>query len=131
MYEVTKNVIQSGSFELTDILAKIDTLWLQGCLTNVQRLDLIAMARAKADPASSFAPLQAQIDALAQRVAKLEGDGESEEEYPLYVQPTGGHDAYHAGDKVTFNGVRYVCTAPEGVAVVWSPEVYPAYWEEA
>lgn len=136
MYEVTKNVIQSGSYELTDILAKIDTLWLQGSLTDAERLDLIEMARVKADPSHSFAPLQAQIDALAERVAKLEGKVEPAdpdapaEEYPAYVQPTGAHDAYHNGDKVTFGGKHYVCIAPEGVAVVWSPEVYPSYWEE-
>lgn len=136
MYEVTKNVIQSGSFELNDILAKIDTLWLQGSLTDAERLDLINMARAKADPSNSYAPLQAQIDALAARVKALEdaaapADPEAPaDEWPAYVQPTGAHDAYHNGDKVSFNGKRYICTAPEGVAVVWSPDVYPAYWQE-
>lgn len=136
MYEVTKTVIQSGSYELTDILSKIDTLWLQGSLTDAQRLELIDMARTKADPAHSFAPLQAQIDALAARVAALEGKDEStdpeqpSEEWPEYIQPTGAHDAYHNGDRVTYNGEHYLCIAPEGVAVVWSPEVYPAYWQK-
>lgn len=134
MYEVTKNVIQSGNYELNDILTKIDTLWMQGSLTDAERMELVNMARTKADPSHSFAPLQAQIDALAERVAKLEGKYEptepDTEEYPEYVQPTGSHDAYKAGDKVTFNGKRYICIAPEGIAVVWSPDVYPAYWEE-
>ena len=132
MYEVTKNVIHSGSYELTDILAKIDTLWLQGSLTDAERLELIDLARMKADPAHSFAPLQAQIDALAERVSKLENAEPVEpgEEYPAYVQPTGSHDAYHKGDKVTFDGKHYVCVAPEGVAVVWSPATYPEYWKE-
>ena len=132
MYEVTRNVILSGSYELTDILAKIDTLWLQGSLTEEERMNLIEMARIKANPAHSFAPLQAQIDALAERVAKLESAEPSDpaNEYPAYVQPTGSHDAYHNGDKITYNGKHYVCIAPEGVAVVWSPDTYPAYWEE-
>ena len=135
MYEVTRNVILSGSYELTDILAKIDTLWLQGSLTDAERLELIELARAKADPSHSFAPLQAQIDALAERVAKLENAEPSTpdvpaEDYPAYVQPTGAHDAYHKGDKVTYNGKHYECIAPEGVAVVWSPDTYPAYWQE-
>lgn len=133
MYEVIKNVIQTGSFELHAILAKIDTIWLQGKLTDTERLDLIAMARAKADPANSYAPLQAQIDALAARVKALEdapADPEVPvEEWPTYVQPTGAHDAYHNGDKVTYNGTHYVCTAPDGVAVVWAPDVYPDYWQ--
>lgn len=136
MYEVTKNVILSGNYELNDILAKIDTLWLQGSLTDAERMNLIEMARSKADPAHSFAPLQAQIDALAERVYALEkaqkpADPEAPvDEYPEYVQPTGAHDAYHNGDKVTFGGKHYVCIAPEGVAVVWSPDTYPAYWSE-
>ena len=130
MYEVTKNVIQSGNYELSGILAKLDTLWLQGSITDAERRELMAMARAKADPQNTFAPLQAQIDALAIRVAALEGEKAPAGEYPQYVQPTVSHDAYHAGDKVTFGGMRYVCVAPEGVAVVWSPEVYPSYWEE-
>lgn len=135
MYEVTRNVILSGSYELTDILAKIDTLWLQGSLTDAERLELIELARGKADPSHSFAPLQAQIDALAERVAKLENAEPSTpdvpaEDYPAYVQPTGAHDAYHKGDKVTYNGKHYECIAPEGVAVVWSPDTYPDYWHE-
>lgn len=131
MYEVIKNVIRSGGFGLQHLLPKVDTLWLQGSLTDEQRLTLIDLAREKADPANSFAPLQAQIDALAARVAALEGAGEGQEEFPAYVQPTGGHDAYRAGDQVTFQGKHYLCIAPEGVAVVWSPEVYPSYWQEA
>lgn len=31
------------------------------------------------------------------------------------------------GDKVTFNGVRYVCKMAN---CVWSPAVYPQAWEE-
>lgn len=136
MYEVTKNVIRSGSYELSDILFKIDALWLQGSLTDAERMELIDMARAKADPSHSFAPLQEQIDALALRVAALESKVEPtdpdvpSDEYPEYVQPAGAHDAYHNGDKVTFNGKRYICIAPEGMAVVWSPDTYPDYWQE-
>ena len=31
------------------------------------------------------------------------------EEYPEYVKPTGAHDAYKIGDKITYNGKRYEC----------------------
>lgn len=137
MVNIVKGVISAGRFELKGILAKIDTLWLQGSLTDAERLELIGLARGKADPAHSFAPLQAQIDALAVRVKALEeaaaepADPEAPaDEWPAYVQPTGGHDAYYTGDKVTYNGTHYVCSAPEGVAVVWAPDVYPAYWQE-
>lgn len=129
MYEITQNVILSGSYALEDMLTKIDTLWVRGSITDDQRQELTAMARSYALPENTYAPLQTQIDALAVRVAALEGQ-KPREEWPLFVQPTGAHDAYHAGDKVLFSGKRYVCVAPEGVAVVWSPEIYPAYWEE-
>lgn len=138
MYEIILSVVNSGNFELIDILHKIDTLWLQGNIDDDQRTGLINAAREKADPSSSYAPLREQVDkladdltALAARVTSLEGGGtEPADEYPAYVQPTGAHDAYHNGDKVTYNGTRYICIAPDGVACVWNPDTYPAYWQE-
>ena len=38
---------------------------------------------------------------------------------------------YYNGDKCSFEGVNYVCIAPEGATCVWSPKDYPAYWEVA
>ena len=43
------------------------------------------------------------------------------DEYPEWVQPTGAHDAYSIGDKVTYNGQHYVCTSN---ANVYAPDVY-------
>ena len=43
------------------------------------------------------------------------------EEYPEWVQPTGAHDAYNIGDKVTYNGNRYVCAVDGNV---YAPDVY-------
>ena len=45
----------------------------------------------------------------------------SVDEYPEWVQPAGAHDAYNIGDKVTYNGQRYVCTSN---ANVYAPDVY-------
>ncbi len=47
------------------------------------------------------------------------------EEYPAWKQPTGAHDAYNIGAKVTFEGKRYVSKIN---ANVWSPTGYPAGW---
>ena len=52
--------------------------------------------------------------------------GVSVDEYPEWVQPTGAHDAYNIGDKVTYNGQHYVCTSN---ANVYAPDVYG--WKEA
>lgn len=152
MYRTLKAVIESGRFELSDMLTKIDTFWVQNDITEEQKIELVALAREKATPENSYVGIQKQIanlylnlTELTQRIVLLETeikalkgetpeDTEDEEsvveEYPEYVAPTGAHDAYYAGAKVTYNGIRYICIAPEGVAVVWTPEVYPAYWQE-
>lgn len=49
------------------------------------------------------------------------------DEWPEFVQPTGAHDAYNTGDKITFNGEHYVCKMD---ACTWSPSDYPAGWEK-
>ena len=143
MYEVIKNVIESLRFELKDILTKIDTIWLQGDITQDEKEELVNLAREKADPQNSYAQVQEQIEnifdqlsSLDARVKALESEGGETEpepepdEYHEFVQPSGAHDAYHKDDKITFNGEKYICIAPEGVAVVWDPNTYPAYWQK-
>lgn len=49
------------------------------------------------------------------------------DEWPEFVQPTGAHDAYKTGDKITFNGEHYVCKMD---GCTWSPQDYPAAWEK-
>jgi hypothetical protein len=44
---------------------------------------------------------------------------------PAWVQPTGAHDAYATGDRVTYGGKTWRSTA---AANVWAPGVYG--WEE-
>ena len=46
-------------------------------------------------------------------------------EYPDWAQPTGAHDAYNTGDKVSYEGKHWVSTTN---ANVWQPGVYG--WEE-
>lgn len=144
MYEIVKSVIESGRYELVDMLKKIDTLWVQSELTEEQKKELETLARDKAIPENSYAGLQEQIDTLYQtvsevtaaisdltdRVTILEG-GEppappEPEEWPEYVQPTGAHDAYNTGDKITYNGQHYICKMD---GCVWNPSDYPAGWE--
>lgn len=43
------------------------------------------------------------------------------DEYPEWVQPTGTHDAYNTGDKVSYHGKHYVCTID---ANTYAPDVY-------
>ena len=46
---------------------------------------------------------------------------------PAWVQPTGGHDAYNIGDKVTFEGNTYESLINGNS---WSPTTYPAGWKK-
>ena len=151
MYQVIKNVINSGDYELEALLSRIDTMFVREKITEEQEVELIRLARENADPVNSYAPLQKRVDALytemdslrgilgalEDRIEKLENDGtepeESEfpeepteqEEWPRYVQPTGAHDAYNIGDKITYNGEHYICTMN---GCVWAPDVYPSGW---
>lgn len=43
------------------------------------------------------------------------------EEWPKWVQPTGAHDAYAKGDKVTHNSKKWISDVD---ANVWEPGVY-------
>lgn len=150
MYDVIKNVILNENFDLSCIILNIKKNCTRGDITDDQEEELIVLAQEHANPQNSYAPLQKQIevafsqidslsktiDKLDERVRAIESESPQEpeepvqEEYPPYVQPTGAHDAYHRGDKITFNGKKYECIAPEGVAVVWDPVTYPAYWQE-
>lgn len=60
-------------------------------------------------------------------VGESGGEDKPVEEFPEWVQPTGQHDAYMTGDKVTFNGTHYESVIDYNT---WSPEAYPAGWKE-
>lgn len=142
MYSIIKSTIERGAYNLADMLTKIDTIWIQGTITDEQRTELVSSAQNHARAENSYAPIQQQIDQLAAEVSELterimaieqgapHEPPEEPDEWPEYVQPTGAHDAYYNGDKITYNGQRYICTAPLGAACVWTPDQYPAYWEK-
>lgn len=60
-------------------------------------------------------------------VGESGGEDKPVEEFPEWVQPTGQHDAYMIGDKVTFNDKHYESVIDYNT---WSPEAYPAGWKE-
>ena len=136
MFEIIKNVINSGRFELNDILTKIDTIWIQGDISEEQKAELVELARQKADYTQSIDFVEKlkdhdqAISNLEKRITSLE-KGEPTEpvepvEYPEYVEGKW----YYNGDKVSFKGKNFECIAPSGVVCTWSPEGYPTYWQE-
>lgn len=63
-----------------------------------------------------------------QLVEDAEQGGEQtdpEPSVPEFVQPTGAHDAYSTGDRVTYNGKVYESTMDGNV---YSPDAYPQGW---
>ena len=50
--------------------------------------------------------------------------GDPTEEYPEWIQPLGSHDCYNKGDKVSYDGKKWVSTIDGNV---WQPSVYG--WE--
>lgn len=129
MRKVFENVIDNGGFDLSDMLSKIDSFYIDGRITTEDREVLIKKARAKAQTKDSV-DMYAKLMELEERIRKLE-QGERPDtpsgEYPEYVVGKW----YYAGDKISYKGKNYVCSAPYGVVCTWSPDEYPAYWEVA
>lgn len=130
MYNIIKTVIESGSFELTDIIRKIDVVWFEGKITDEEKAELVEMAQGKANPQYSM-DLVAKVADLEKRVKILEEQKTSDgEEVTETYEPFVEGKWYYNGDKISFEGKNYRCIAPEGVACVWSPSAYPNYWIE-
>lgn len=128
---IFEQVIARGGFDLTAMLARIDEYHIEGKIDDDERDALYADARAHAHPQYN---IDTEIEDIWAAIRELqqaqEGGGEGTEpadEWPEYVQPTGAHDAYQVGDKITWNGKHYICIFAN---CVWSPADYPAGWQE-
>lgn len=133
MYDVVKNVIASKNYDLTDILGKIETVWVQSRITDEQKMELILLAQENAKAENSIDILSKLYD-LDRRVTALENKDKADEPteddteittYPPYESGVW----YYRDDVVSFDGQNYKCVAPEGVVCTWSPSEYPLYWE--
>jgi hypothetical protein len=132
MYEVILNVIKSKRYELADMLTKIDTLWVQGSITEEQRLSLIsdaqnnAMVENSIDILNKLYELDRRVTALENKEVDKPVEDETEEiTYPPYE----AGKWYYKGDKVICADLPYECIAPDEVVCTWSPLEYPAYWQ--
>ena len=116
MYEIVKETIENTDYKLEEMLDKIYVLYTKDKLSKEQMEELEALAREKALAENSYAPLQEQIEDIYSELADIKSrlnnlEGQEEptepvEEYPEYVAPSGAHDAYNAGDKITYNGKK-------------------------
>lgn len=148
MYEIFKSVIASKTYNLEEMIKKINTRWVEDTLTEEQRKELIALAQKNADPNLSNAPLQKQIEAIVKQqnelkdtvtalsatVQKIKEAVESGgtvvpepeppivEEYPAW-EPYNGIPPvkYQKGSKVSHNGKKWESMVDNNV---WEPGTF-------
>ncbi len=148
MYEIFKSVIASKSYNLEEMIKKINIRWVEDILTEEQRKELVALAQANADPSQSNAPLQKQIEEISKKQIALEDTVEKlsatvqkiketvesggtvvpepeptpQEEYPAW-EPYNGIPPvpYQVGSKVTHNGKKWESMVPNNV---WEPGAF-------
>ena len=120
MYEIVKNVIVSGNFKLADMQKKIDTLWVQGDLTEEQKTELTTLMKEHLNPESEMPEalqmcraLKEEVESLKERVTKIENGGVALEppagvEVPAWEPWDGISDRYKYGDVVTIDTKYYI-----------------------
>lgn len=124
MRDTVQKVIDSGAYELSDVLRKVDVLWAEGKLSDDDRAELAESAREKSTPqvdGSTVVDILVRVQGLEDRVSALEGA-----EVDEYPEREDGR-VYREGDKMTWtDGERYVCAVPgETVAPT---DVWPDAW---
>ena len=139
MLETFQTIINAGGYDLADLTERIKTMYVMGELTKDEMEQLLEQAQKNAKPDDSYAPLADRVKAIEEwgtnieeRLSKLETGSstepkESADEWPEYKQPAGAHDAYHVGDKITYNAKHYTCVLN---GCVWTPDTYPQGWKE-
>lgn len=129
MQKIIEKVIESKNYELSDMLKKIDTLWVQGSITDEVRKSLSDKARSNANVQKSL-DILSKLEELDKRVKALEeAQTSTETEETTYPEFVVGK-WYYTGNKISFEGKNYECIAPENIACVWSPMDYPTYWQK-
>ena len=126
MYRIVKKTIETGGFQLADMLERIERMYAAGRLTGEEHDELAQLAREKASYKDGV-DVAAKLKELEERIRALEEAGHYIEAavMPEYV----AGKWYYAGDKVMLDGAAYVCAAPEGTVCVWNPYEMPEYWE--
>lgn len=126
MYQIIKNVITRGDYDLSAMSQKITALWVEGKITDAEHNELLNLARSGAKATNSV-DFMLKLEDLEKRVRLLEENkSDTTEDYPEYQSGKW----YYNGDKCSFEGANYTCIAPDGVVCVWSPSAYPSYWEK-
>lgn len=129
MYDIIKQVIISKEYSLPDMIKKIDTIWIQGDITEEQKNELKTLATENAPHDTGNTELLKRIldrvDVLEKEVAILKNDGVEPvspiEEYPEWIPYDGIHaDRYMKDAKVKHNEKKYISLVDYNT---WEPGV--------
>lgn len=144
MYEIIKNIIENGTFRVSDLTNKIDTLWAESKLSDEERNQLVQMMTDYLNPASEAPELKEMHERLETRVNVLEAEaqalkgeepGGGEEgtvTVPAWEPWDGISNKYQYGAVVTHNG-KYFLDVLQEMQNTWEPEsagVDERYWKE-
>ena len=143
MYSIIKSTIERGAYNLADMLTKIDTIWIQGSITDEQRTELVSDAQSHAKVEYSYEPVQKQIDYLAQiiddintRLMALEGGSagtespSEQDEWPEWTMWNGVPPIkWQNGSKCTHNGQKYISRVDNNICEPGALGVLSTIWE--
>lgn len=138
MYDIIKSVIDSGSYSLADMIKKIDTIWIQGDITEDQKNELKDLATSNApreeDDNELLKRVVERLDVLERDVAILKNGGTEPEppsdEYPQWIPYDGVNPGRYMKDaKVTHRDLRYISLVDNNI---WEPGVFgtETVWQE-
>ena len=128
------------------IKVRLPELLVRGLISSEEYDELVVVAKENASAkyasieeqlqtlATELESLKTEIIRLKNRISEFEGTETEEptvDKHPAWKQPTGAHDAYYTGDKMTYtDGNKYECVAPKGYGVTYGPDVLPEMWKK-
>lgn len=131
MYEIIKNVIETGVFKVNDFTNKIDTLWAESKLSDEERTELLSLMKDHLNPNTEapelkelYIRLEERVTVIEEEVKKLKEEEPIEPEDPVTIpswKPWDGISKdYVQGAVVEHNG-KYYLNVYEGVQNTWEP----------
>lgn len=140
MYDIIKNIILDKNYTLSDIIFKINKLWLENSLTQSEADELKDLAYENIDIGNEVPDYSVQINMLNEKCTALEaavkelqtqiGEPPAEEEYPEWVPWDGMSNNYQKGAKVTHNGVKYISEYDgQNIWEPGAPGIDERYWK--
>ena len=138
MYEMIKSVIVAHTYaDSNALIGKIQRLYIEGTLTEEQYTELRNLI-AEQNPVKTY-DVEGELDKVwveLRRIANIvdhmpaPSPEPEPSDIPVWVQPTGAHNAYQTGDRVHYKTATDPVYESLVDGNVWSPDDYPAGWRQ-